>query len=131
MYSQENIVKIADRIIKQCGTRDPHRIAEDLNITIIPHYFKKQRGAYKVIQRNRFIFINTELDPVMENIVLYHEIGHDALHRNKAITAGAFQEFNIFDMRNNRTEYEANVFAAQLALPDDEILEYIRYGYDI
>ena len=130
MYSQERIIKAANNIIKKCGTRDPNKITKDLNIIIVPHYFKKQRGAYKVIQKNRFIFINTELDPIMEQIVLFHEIGHDILHRDKAVT-GSFQEFNIFDMRNNRTEYEANVFAAQLALPDDEILEYIHYGYDI
>lgn len=28
-------------------------------------------------------------------------------------------------------EYEANVFASQVSLDDEEILEYIRYGYDI
>jgi uncharacterized protein YpmS len=28
-------------------------------------------------------------------------------------------------------EYEANLFAAQIALPDDEILEYIHNGYDV
>lgn len=28
-------------------------------------------------------------------------------------------------------EYEANVFASQVSLDDVEILEYIRYGYDI
>ena len=44
---------------------------------------------------------------------------------------GGFQEFNIFDMRENRMEYEANVFAAQASLPDDTIIEYIKRGYDI
>lgn len=131
MYYKEIIVDKANRIIKKCGCRDPYKIAEDLKITVIPHYFKKQRGAYKVIQRNRFIFINTELEPVMEKIVLLHEIGHDTFHREMAIQAGSFQEFNIFDMRNNRTEYEANVFAAQIALPDEDILECIERGYDI
>ena len=28
-------------------------------------------------------------------------------------------------------EYEANIFASQISLPDDEILEYIESGYDI
>lgn len=28
-------------------------------------------------------------------------------------------------------EYEANMFAAQIALPDEEILEYIYGGYDV
>ena len=45
--------------------------------------------------------------------------------------AGGFQEFNIFDMSDRRMEYEANIFAAQISLPDEEILEYIWQGYDV
>ena len=33
--------------------------------------------------------------------------------------------------RSRRMEYEANLFAAQLALPDDEVLEMIYAGYDV
>ena len=71
------------------------------------------------------------MHPVIEQIVLWHEIGHDVLHRQEAVSAGGFKEFNIFDMRENRMEYEANVFAAQASLPDDTIIEYIKQGYDI
>ena len=67
----------------------------------------------------------------MHDIVLLHEIGHDTLHRDEAVSTGGFQEFNIFDMGNRRMEYEANIFAAQISLPDDEILEYIYRGYDV
>lgn len=67
----------------------------------------------------------------MENIVMLHEIWHDILHRREAVKAGGFKEFNIFNMQESRMEYEANVFASQVSLDDEEILEYIRYGYDI
>ena len=67
----------------------------------------------------------------MENIVLLHEIGHDVLHRREAVKAGGFREFNIFDMRDIRMEYEANVFASQIALDDNEFLDYCERGYDI
>lgn len=30
-----------------------------------------------------------------------------------------------------RMEYEANIFVAQISLPDDEILDYIEHGYDV
>ena len=53
------------------------------------------------------------------------------LHRNEAVKAGGFKEFNIFDMRENRMEYEANIFASQATLEDETILEYVQYGYDI
>lgn len=125
------IVKKANRLVNELGTRNPQTMARELGIEIIPLGFKRQRGAYKVLMRNRFIFIKSDLHPVMENIVLSHEIGHDILHRDEAIRAGGFKEFNIFDMRQNRMEYEANIFASQISLPDDEILEYIEQGFDI
>lgn len=125
------IVQAANNLVRDLGTRDPHKIARELGIEIIPMNYKRQRGAYKVLLRNRFIFIKNDLHPVMENIVLLHEIGHDVLHRKEAVKAGGFKEFNIFNMQESRMEYEANVFVSQVSLVDEEILEYIRYGYDI
>lgn len=125
------IVQTANNLVRDLGTRDPHKIARELGIEIIPMNYKRQRGAYKVLLRNRFIFIRNDLHPVMENIVLLHEIGHDVLHRKEAVKAGGFKEFNIFNMQESRMEYEANVFVSQVSLDDEEILEYIRYGYDI
>ena len=124
------IVQRANKIITLCGTRDPYRIARELDIEILEYPFEKQRGAYKVIKRNRFIFLNENLNPIMKNIVLLHELGHDSLHRDEATKVGGFKEFNIFDMRDNRMEYEANVFASQVALPDDDFLELAERGYD-
>lgn len=125
------IVQTANNLVRDLGTRDPHKIARELGIEIIPMNYKRQRGAYKVLLRNRFIFIKNDLHPVLENIVLLHEIGHDVLHRKEAVKAGGFKEFNIFNMQESRMEYEANVFVSQVSLDDEEILEYIRYGYDI
>ena len=123
------IVQKANRIVAQCGTRDPKRIARELGIEVMYLPFSKQRGAYKVIMRNRFMFIKDNLHPVMENIVLLHELGHDTLHREEATRTGGFEEFNIFEMQDNRMEYEANIFASQVALPDDDFLS-CRIGHN-
>ena len=132
MYaSTSEIVQKANHIVRLCGTRDPHKIADELGIEIIYCPFKAQRGAYKVIMRNRFMFVKEDLSPVMENIVLLHELGHDSLHRDEATKVGGFQEFNIFDIRDSRMEYEANIFATQIALPDDDFLELAEQGYDV
>ncbi len=132
MYtSTSEVVRKANRIIKRCGTRDPHKIAEELGIEILYCPFKAQRGAYKLIMRNRFMFVKDDLEPEMENIVLLHELGHDSLHRGEATRAGGFKEFNIFDIRDSRMEYEANIFAAQIALPDDDFLELAEQGCDV
>lgn len=132
MYaSTSEIVQKANHIVRLCGTRDPHKIADELGIEIIYCPFKSQRGAYKVIMRNRFMFVKEDLSPVMENIVLLHELGHDSLHRDEATKVGGFKEFNIFDIRDSRMEYEANIFATQIALPDDDFLELAEQGYDV
>lgn len=93
------IVQKANQIVEMCGTRDPHKIAKELGVKVMYYPFNRQRGAYKVIMRNRFIFIKENLHPVMENIVLLHELGHDTLHREEATKIGGFEEFNIFDIR--------------------------------
>lgn len=130
-YTTAEIVKIVNKLIDRCGTRDPYKVAKELGINVIYRNFDKQRGAYKVILKNRFVFLKNGMHPVVEQIVLWHEIGHDILHRQEAVAVGGFKEFNIFDMRENRMEYEANIFASQASLPDDTILEYIENGYDI
>lgn len=96
MYaSTSEIVRKANHIVKQCGTRDPKKIADELGIVIRYYPFNVQRGAYKVIMRNRFMFVKKDLPPVMKNIVLLHELGHDALHRKEATKVGGFEEFTF------------------------------------
>ena len=131
MSGTSEIVRKANQIVKDCGSRDPKRIAQALGIEVIPCNFTQQKGAYKVILRNRFIFIKQDLHPVMSKIVMLHEIGHDVLHQSEAVAVGGFKEFNIFNMQNNRMEYEANIFASQISLADDEFLELCNQGYDV
>ena len=64
----------------------------------------------------------------MNKIVCAHELGHDQLHREFAKNE-PIQEFMLYDM-SSRREYEANIFAAELLLDDDEILDLIEKGYD-
>jgi len=128
----EKAVQKADKLVRRYKTRDPEQLARELDVTVMPRFFVKQKGVYKIIERCRFIFIKADMDPVMYKIVLLHELGHDVLHRSEAIQAGGFQEFNIFDMKDRQMEYEANIFAAQISLPDEEILDYIiLHGYDV
>lgn len=110
-------ISAANRIYRTYEHRRTERIAKEMGILIIPTPFKKQKGAYKVIDRQSIIFINDNLHPVVREIVFGHELGHHLLHREEAVSGSGFQEFNLFDMRENRMEYEANLFAAQLSVP--------------
>lgn len=67
----------------------------------------------------------------MKKLVLLHEIGHDQLHRDRANDCGGFCEYDIFDMRNRAMEYEANLFAAEFLISDEDLYECINCEYNI
>ena len=84
---------------------------------------------YKYLKKKRFAVINENLYPFTKTLVCAHELGHDILHQNLARKV-CLQEFILYDMKS-RPEYEANLFASEILLPDDIILNLARDGYDI
>lgn len=124
----DKIVKKTKSIIRQCETRDPFRIAHELGIDVEHKDLGHLKGMYSVIKRNRFIVINSAMSEYMQKLVCAHEIGHDQFHRDLAAN-GWLYEFMIYNM-NTRSEYEANIFASELLLPDNDILELIDKNFD-
>ena len=116
-------------LVKKYGTRDPFELADYLGISVMEcGHFGPLKGMYRVILKNRFIFINRDLEPQMKRIVCAHELGHDQLHRSLA-TEKAIHEFMLYDM-TSEMEYEANIFAASVLLDDKELADYIyTYNY--
>lgn len=128
--SAEQVALAGSSLVKRCGTRDPFVIAEDIGINVLfRDDFGPLKGMYRVIKRNRFIFINNRLSEQMQKIVCAHEIGHDKLHQNLAKN-DALREFMLYDMKT-RPEYEANIVASEILLDNDELLDYIyHYRYN-
>ena len=87
------------------------------------------KGMYKYLKKNRFAVINEKLDSYSKTLVCAHELGHDILHQDLAKRV-CLQEFMLYDMKS-RPEYEANLFASEILLPDDKILTLAHDGYDI
>jgi len=117
-------------LVERFGTRDPFVIAKETGVNVMfSDKLKRLKGMYFLIKRNRFIVLNSKNSEQMNRIVCAHELGHDRLHREYAADR-ALQEFMLYDM-STRREYEANMFAAELLLDDEEILEYIRMGMDV
>ena len=84
LNSTDHIIRTADQLLHRTGSRDPEIIAEELNSRIYDAPFQKQKGVYKILKRNRCIFVKEDLEKPMRQIVLLHEIGHDQLHRKQA-----------------------------------------------
>ena len=128
--TSDYIYRDARRIVRTHETRDPFKLAEYMGIHVIYDYdFTDLKGMYMIIKRSRFIILNGNLKRRDLKTVCAHEIGHDRLHRDLAQSSG-LQEFVLYDMKS-RPEYEANVFAGELLIDDEEILSLIYDGCDI
>ena len=124
---------IPSKLISRYGTRDPFRICREKGIEVMfRDDFTGQKGAFSLMLNVPFIFINNKLSDEMKRIVCAHELGHAMLHRKlcQKRTNQTIYEYEIFDIRDS-TEYEANIFAANLLIDENELNEYMSYGYDI
>ena len=121
----------ARSLVRRFGTRDPFVIAERLGIEVVfRNDFKRQKGAFKLILRTPFIFINASLSDYMQRMVCAHELGHALLHRDLGKSKMGLVEFEILDI-NSVAELEANLFAGELLLDEGELVEYVHQGWDL
>lgn len=119
------------RLIRRYRSSDPFELADALSITVLERGdFKRQKGAFKVILNNSFIFINANMSDEMKRLVCAHELGHALLHRPLGKTQSGLMEFELFNITDT-TEYEANLFAVNLLLDEDAIGSLIQDGYDV
>ena len=122
---------IGESLVRKFQTRDPFVIADGLGIKIYDDCdLGNLKGFYKVIKRNRCIFINKNLNEHEAAMVCGHEIGHDQAHRDVLKSMEYFPEFTLYNMAS-RQEYEANIILSAITLDDNEIIQYIKYyNYD-
>lgn len=124
---------LPQKLIRECGTRDPFQLAADKGaVVMMRDDFDRQKGAFSIVLNVPFIFINDHLSDEMKRIVCAHELGHALLHRRlcKKLKNQTIYEYELFDIHDN-TEYEANIFAASLLVDEEDLSEYLSYGYDL
>lgn len=83
------------------------------------------KGFYFESHRIRTITVNSDLPEELQRIIAAHELGHAVLHRTERVHS--FNELWLFD-EAGAMEKEANLFAAELLIEDDEVLEVLREG---
>lgn len=114
-----------DALIRKYDTRNPFELCDDLNIRIRYKDLGTAMKAYYFYQsRIKNIVLNTRSGRIVQKILCAHELGHALLHGELAAMRG-FQELEMFDM-TSRTEYEANLFAAELLIDDNELLDLLN-----
>ena len=122
MSTAKHIIETVDKLVRKYHTRDPYELCRLLGIKI--HYYdlqKKLKGFFFYQSRQKNIVIDNNVNKILERILVAHELGHAVLHTKIAMMRG-FQEMEVFDDKSIE-ENEANFFAAELLLEDEEVLE--------
>ncbi|MBQ2627912.1 MAG: ImmA/IrrE family metallo-endopeptidase [Eubacterium sp.] len=126
----ERIFRIPERLIRRHDTRDPFQLAKRLGYCVKFINTKKQKGFCKIYLNNYFIFINENMSPQMQRMTCAHELGHLLLHKDALTKQGCLVEMELFDITDQR-ELEANQFAANILIDDEELLELLKDGNDV
>ncbi|MDO5392137.1 MAG: ImmA/IrrE family metallo-endopeptidase [Eubacteriales bacterium] len=118
--SRQYISSKVERLIRRWKTRDPFELLDALHVVV------KESDAYQSLKgfcftanRTFYVVINSTLPPEVKRIVAAHELGHIVMHR-KELKMAPMRDVEIYQM-NDRTEYEANVFAAELLVSDQDV----------
>ena len=88
------IINTVEKLVKKHHSRDPYELCKLLGIKI--HYYnmeKKLKGFFFYQSRQKNIVIDSNVNEVLERILVAHELGHAILHTKIAMMKG-FQEMD-------------------------------------
>ena len=126
--SMDVISQEVRRIKARYHENDPFRVCEPMGILMLSTPMgigdKCCKGFFLSQSRYRSITINSDLSLAIQRIIASHELGHAVLHA-KASGVKAFHDFVLFDSASTM-EYEANIFAADFLMDDDEVLNLLN-----
>ncbi len=123
-YICNSVQKIRDKYAQS----DPFKLCEDMGILTLFAPMGSDafscKGFYLTQSRIRSITVNSNLSDDLQRIICAHELGHAVLHKEHS-GVNAFHDFSFFDA-TNRYEYEANIFASELLLKDEDVLKILN-----
>lgn len=116
------------KIVAKYKTRDPFEIADVMGVvTITEDLSGSTNGFYFYHNRSGVICIDSKLSEEMARVVCAHELGHYVLHRED--NSVFLKSFTFYT--TNKSEIQANRFAAHLLVPDETLLEYRDFGFSV
>ncbi|NLD87084.1 MAG: ImmA/IrrE family metallo-endopeptidase [Clostridiales bacterium] len=117
----------AEHVIKKYDETDPFRLAAAMKCLVLLEPMGKSesscKGLFLNIKRVNTIILNSDLPAQLRKIILAHELGHIVLHKS-VVKLRQFHEFSLYNTTSN-FEYEANLFAAEILLDDDEVIRLL------
>ena len=124
----EFISRSVEDLKRDFADNDPFQIVKSMGIILLFEGMGKAKNACKGFFLVKYdqpsITINSDLPKITQKIICAHELGHAVLHSQEA-GMEAFHDVALFDTAS-LAEYEANVFAAELLLGDEDVLELLN-----
>lgn len=105
---------------RKYDTSNPFDLASCLGITVIFEDLGTINGYYNKQLRMKQIHINHNLPEHIQKLTCAHELGHALLHPNS--NTPFLRNITFYSV--DKLEIEANTFAAELLISDDDIAEY-------
>ena len=106
----DRIISLVEQVRGEFGGRTIFQTAENSGAAVWLRELGSLKGFYLFENNRRYIIINKSLDKLLQQTVCAHEFGHDML------------------LATNKTEREANLFAAEILLTDKETLSVMSYA---
>lgn len=123
----KNINESVESLNAKYMESDPFRLCSLMDIKLLYQPLGKEtesiKGFFLEHKRIRTITINSDLPQSLQKIIAAHELGHAVLHRKSGIRI--FHDFGLFD-ESSLLEKEANLFAAEYLLNDEDVLETLN-----
>jgi len=118
-----DIKQKADSLARKYKTRNPFEILQGLNAILVFAPLIDTRAFYQYFQRNNIIYIDERLSDIEMLLVCAHELGHMLMHKkSNAVFLDSRAHLNTC-----KYELEANRFAMNLLITDDDIEEHLDY----
>lgn len=131
LYGVSAPIRRAAEIAQRYKTRNPFEIIERRRIRLrLTCRFMDLLGYFIIKNKVQHIGVNANAPAYLQRTVAAHELGHAILHYLEALAQGSLQDDTmLYSAHGGKMENEANLFAGELLLCDEEILEECAY-YD-
>lgn len=121
-----DIRSVVDNLCRKYKTRNPYELIDAMGIILqYGENMERVRGFYLYANRIKLICVGNGLPEHIERFVISHELGHAVMHKQ---SSAPFLQSTFLSL--DKMEIEANKFAAELVIPDEEIMEHWEYTID-
>lgn len=127
--SNDYIYRKVESLVRKFHTRDPIKILEALHVVVgESSSYNKLKGYCFMSCQTIYVMFSSFLSEEEKRIVAAHELGHVILHRAQ-LKMAPMSDNRIYNMINE-TEYQANLFAADLLI-EDQAVEQLSKNEDL